>query len=260
MSNKEKGGLLKSEVQYHIQMKEGDVADFVILPGDPGRVETIANHFDTAEVVAHNREYKTMTGKYKGRSVSVTSTGIGCPSTAIAVEELANIGATTFVRMGTSGAMQEFTRVGDKVIATGAVRYEGTSVQYMPIEFPAVASHDMVTALVNSASDAKLNYHTGIVQSKDSFYGQHSPEDMPIASELLQKWDAWIKGGVLCSEMEAATLFVVGSYRKLRTGAVLLVAGDQARGESLTTEEYQQNMTESINMILESSLEIKEGS
>jgi|TARA_X000001036_G_scaffold52340_1_gene41789 uridine phosphorylase len=260
MSNKEKGGLLKSEVQYHIQMKEGDVADFVILPGDPGRVETIANHFDTAEVVAHNREYKTMTGKYKGRSVSVTSTGIGCPSTAIAVEELANIGAKTFVRMGTSGAMQEFTRVGDKVIATGAVRYEGTSVQYMPIEFPAVASHDMVTALVNSASDAKLNYHTGIVQSKDSFYGQHSPEDMPIASELLQKWDAWIKGGVLCSEMEAATLFVVGSYRKLRTGAVLLVAGDQARGESLTTEEYQQNMTESINMILESSLEIKEGS
>jgi uridine phosphorylase len=260
MSNKEKGGLLKSEVQYHIQMKEGDVADFVILPGDPGRVETIANHFDTAEVVAHNREYITMTGKYKGRSVSVTSTGIGCPSTAIAVEELANIGAKTFVRMGTSGAMQEFTRVGDKVIATGAVRYEGTSVQYMPIEFPAVASHDMVTALVNSASDAKLNYHTGIVQSKDSFYGQHSPEDMPIASELLQKWDAWIKGGVLCSEMEAATLFVVGSYRKLRTGAVLLVAGDQARGESLTTEEYQQNMTESINMILESSLEIKEGS
>jgi|TARA_A100001011_G_scaffold140640_1_gene148649 uridine phosphorylase len=260
MSNKEKGGLLKSEVQYHIQMKEGDVADFVILPGDPGRVETIANHFDTAEVVAHNREYKTMTGKYKGRSVSVTSTGIGCPSTAIAVEELANIGAKTFVRMGTSGAMQEFTRVGDKVIATGAVRYEGTSVQYMPIEFPAVASHDMVTALVNSASDAKLNYHTGIVQSKDSFYGQHSPEEMPIASELLQKWDAWIKGGVLCSEMEAATLFVVGSYRKLRTGAVLLVAGDQARGESLTTEEYQQNMTESINMILESSLEIKEGS
>tara|TARA_B100001113_G_C21019693_1_gene582985 strand:- start:10 stop:792 length:783 start_codon:yes stop_codon:yes gene_type:complete len=260
MSNKEKGGLLKSEVQYHIQMKEGDVADFVILPGDPGRVETIANHFDTAEVVAHNREYKTMTGKYKGRSVSVTSTGIGCPSTAIAVEELANIGAKTFVRMGTSGAMQEFTRVGDKVIATGAVRYEGTSVQYMPIEFPAVASHDMVTALVNSASDAKLNYHTGVVQSKDSFYGQHSPEDMPIASELLQKWDAWIKGGVLCSEMEAATLFVVGSYRKLRTGAVLLVAGDQARGESLTSEEYQQNMTESINMILESSLEIKEGS
>jgi len=260
MSKKEKGGLLKSEIQYHIQMKKGDVADFVILPGDPGRVEFIADHFDTAKVVADNREYKTMTGKYKGRSISVTSTGIGCPSTAIAVEELANIGAKTFVRMGTSGAMQDFTRVGDKVIATGAVRFEGTSVQYMPIEFPAVASHEMVTALVRSASDAKLNYHTGIVQSKDSFYGQHSPEDMPIAQELLQKWDAWVKGGVLCSEMEAATLFVVGSYRKLRTGAVLLVVGDQAKGESLTKEDYQQNMTESINMILEASLDIEEES
>ena len=260
------GGLLdsyndeKEAMQYHVQLKAGDVSDFVILPGDPGRVEFIAEHFDSATLVADNREYKTMTGKYKGRSVSVTSTGIGCPSTAIAVEELANVGAKTFVRMGTSGAMQDFTRVGDKVIATGAVRYEGTSVQYMPIEFPAVASHDMVAALVNSAADAKLNYHTGIVQSKDSFYGQHNPEGMPIAAELLQKWEAWVKGGVLCSEMEAATLFVVGSYRKLRTGAVLLVAGDQAKGESLTKEEYKQNMTESINMILEASLEIEEES
>ena len=167
------GGLLdsyndeKEAMQYHVQLKAGDVSDFVILPGDPGRVEFIAEHFDSATLVADNREYKTMTGKYKGRSVSVTSTGIGCPSTAIAVEELANVGARTFVRMGTSGAMQDFTRVGDKVIATGAVRYEGTSVQYMPIEFPAVASHDMVTALVKSAGDAELNYHTGIVQSKD---------------------------------------------------------------------------------------------
>jgi uridine phosphorylase len=127
------GGLLdsyndeKEAMQYHVQLKAGDVSDFVILPGDPGRVEFIAEHFDSATLVADNREYKTMTGKYKGRSVSVTSTGIGCPSTAIAVEELANVGARTFVRMGTSGAMQDFTRVGDKVIATGAVRYEGTS-------------------------------------------------------------------------------------------------------------------------------------
>ena len=156
--------------------------------------------------------------------------------------------------------MQDYTRVGDKVIATGAVRYEGTSIQYMPIEFPAVASHDMVSALIKSAQNAGLIHHVGVVQSKDSFYGQHNPEDMPIAAELLQKWDAWVKGGVLCSEMEAATLFVVGSYRKLRTGAVLLVAGDQAKQESLSKDEYKANMTESINMILESSLEIEEGS
>jgi len=245
---------------FNLQDKLVNKSDFVILPGDPGRVEFIAEHFDSATLVAENREYKTMTGVYKGRSVSVTSTGIGCPSTAIAVEELANVGAKTFVRLGTSGAMQEYTRVGDKVIATGAVRYEGTSVQYMPIEFPAVASHDMVSALIQSAKEAELNHHIGIVQSKDSFYGQHNPEGMPIASELLQKWDAWVKGGVLCSEMEAATLFVVGSYRKLRTGAVLLVAGDQAKQESLTKEEYKANMTESINMILESSLQIEEGS
>ena len=128
------------------------------------------------------------------------------------------------------------------------------------IEFPAVASHDMVSALIQSAKEAKLSHHVGIVQSKDSFYGQHNPEGMPIAAELLQKWDAWVKGGVLCSEMEAATLFVVGSFRKLRTGAVLLVAGDQAKQESLTKEEYRANMTESINMILESSLQIEEGS
>jgi uridine phosphorylase len=252
-----KGGLLDTPIQYHIQLKQGDVSDFVILPGDPGRVEFIAEHFDSAKLVADNREYKTMTGTYKGRPVTVTSTGIGCPSTAIAVEELANVGVNTFVRLGTSGAMQEHTRIGDKVIATGAVRYEGTSVQYMPIEFPAVASHDMVSALISSAKSSNLSHHVGVVQSKDSFYGQHNPEGMPIAAELLQKWDAWVKGGVLCSEMEAATLFVVGSYRKLRTGAVLLVAGDQARGEALTKDEYHQNMTESINMILEASLDIK---
>ena len=156
--------------------------------------------------------------------------------------------------------MQDHTRVGDKVIATGAVRYEGTSIQYMPIEFPAVASHDMVSALIKSAQTANLIHHIGVVQSKDSFYGQHNPEGMPIAAELLQKWDAWVKGGVLCSEMEAATLFVVGSFRRLRTGAVLLVAGDQAKQESLSKDEYKANMTESINMILESSLEIVEGS
>ena len=250
----------KIEQVKHLPLKIGEVARYVIVPGDPNRVEIIASVMDSYTLQGRNREFNAARGTYKGTDVSVVSTGIGCPSTAIAVEELANVGAKTFVRMGTSGAMQDFTRVGDKVIATGAVRYEGTSVQYMPIEFPAVASHDMVAALVNSAADAKLNHHTGIVQSKDSFYGQHNPEGMPIAAELLQKWEAWVKGGVLCSEMEAATLFVVGSYRKLRTGAVLLVAGDQAKGESLTKEEYKQNMTESINMILEASLEIEEES
>ena len=155
----EKKSMLDGERQYHIQLKEGDIADFVILPGDPGRVDFIAEQFEDAKEIAFNREYKTITGTYKGRPVSVTSTGIGCPSAAIAIEELANIGAKTLIRLGTSGAMQEHTRVGDLVIANGAVRQEGTSLQYMPIEFPAVASSDMVSALENSAKENGAKYH-----------------------------------------------------------------------------------------------------
>ena len=252
----EKKSMLDGERQYHIQLKEGDIADFVILPGDPGRVNFIAEQFEDAKEIAFNREYKTITGTYKGRPVSVTSTGIGCPSAAIAIEELANIGAKTLIRLGTSGAMQEHTRVGDLVIANGAVRQEGTSLQYMPIEFPAVASSDMVSALENSAKENGAKYHIGIVQSKDSFYGQHDPESMPVSYELNQKWEAWVKGGVLCSEMEVSTLFVVGSYRKLRTGALLVVYGDQNRNESLNKETYLNSVKNATKIILESSLNV----
>ncbi len=230
----EKKSMLDGEKQYHIQLKEGDIADFVILPGDPGRVDFIAQHFDNPKEIAFNREYKTVTGTYKGRPVSVTSTGIGCPSAAIAIEELANIGAKTLVRIGTSGAMQEHTRVGDFVIANGAVRQEGTSPQYMPIEFPAVPSADMVYALEEA----------------------HDPDSMPVSYELNQKWDAWVKGGVLCSEMEASTLFVVGSYRKVRTGALLVIYGDQNRQEALSKEEYLESVNNATNIILEASLTI----
>ena len=252
----EKKSMLDGDKQYHIGLSEGDVADFVILPGDPGRVEFIASHFDDSKEVAFNREYKTFTGTYKGRSVSVMSTGMGCPSTAIGVEELANIGVKTMVRLGTSGAMQEHTRVGDLVIANGAVRQEGTSPQYMPIEFPAVPSADMVYALEEAAKEKDVNYHIGVVQSKDSFYGQHDPDSMPVSHELNQKWDAWVKGGVLCSEMEASTLFVVGSYRKVRTGALLVVYGDQNRQEALSKEEYLESVNNATNIILEASLKI----
>ena len=252
----EKKSMLDGERQYHIQLKEGDIADFVILPGDPGRVDFIAKHFDDAKEIAFNREYKTVTGTYKGRPVSVTSTGIGCPSAAIAIEELANIGAKTLVRLGTSGAMQEHTRVGDLVIANGAVRQEGTSPQYMPIEFPAVPSADMVSALEAAAIESKSTYHIGVVQSKDSFYGQHDPDSMPVSYELNQKWDAWVKGGVLCSEMEVSTLFVVGSYRRIRTGALLVVYGDQNRQEALSKEDYLDSVNKATKIILESSLKI----
>ena len=246
--------------QYHIQLQRGDVGKYVLLPGDPGRCEPISRLFDNPRHVATNREYVTYTGTLDGVPVSVTSTGIGCPSAAIALEELVKCGADTFIRVGTSGHIQKDIHSGELAIITAAIRDEGTSRHYMPIEFPAIADIDIVIALQAAAKKTGAKSRTGITQSKDSFYGQHNPEGMPIAAELLQKWEAWVKGGVLCSEMEAATLFVVGSYRKLRTGAVLLVAGDQAKGESLTKEEYKQNMTESINMILEASLEIEEES
>lgn len=197
----------------------------MLLPGDPGRCVLIAEHFDDAALVAQNREYTTYTGTLLGERVSVTSTGIGGPSTAIAVEELAAIGADTFIRVGTSGGMQPHVRLGDLVIATAAVRDEGTSSQYMPPEFPAVADPDVVWALRQAAHRTGARAHVGIVHSKDSFYGEVQPKRMPIAKRLLERWEAWVKGGVLCSEMEAATLFVVSSVLGKRASGLMLVAG-----------------------------------
>jgi uridine phosphorylase len=214
-------------VLYHIQMKRGDVGRYVLLPGDPGRCALIAKYFDDPIKVAEHREYTTYSGHLLGEKVSVTSTGIGGPSTAIAVEELSVIGADTFIRVGTSGGMQQYTQIGDLVITSAAVRDEGTARQYMPLAFPAVANLDVTLALRQAAERLGVPYHVGITQSKDSFYGQHQPERMPVADQLLSRWKAWISGGVLCSEMEAATLFVVSSILKKRAGGVMLVGGNQ---------------------------------
>lgn len=218
-----------SKLQYHIQMKPGDVGRYVLLPGDPGRCEQIASHFDNARLVAYNREYKTYTGTLLGEKVSVTSTGIGGPSTAIAVEELAEIGADTFIRVGTCGGMAREVAPGSIVIASGAIRAEGTSREYLPLEFPAVATHQVTCALEQAAKSLGLTHHIGVVQCKDSFYGQHAPETQPISEELLRRWSAWIKGGCLASEMESSTLFILGNVRRLRTGTVLLVCANQER-------------------------------
>ncbi len=217
--------------QYHIRVSGDDIGKYVILPGDPGRVELIGTFFDDAHFVANNREFMTCTGTLKGVKVSVVSTGIGGPSAAIALEELVKCGAHTFIRMGTCGGMQDDVMGGDVVIASAAVRMEGTSRQYAPIEYPAVAHFDVVNALVNKAREMKLRYHLGVVQSKDSFFGQHEPETKPVAQDLLYKWDAWIKCGALCSEMESSTLFIVGNYLRLRTGAIMLVVANQERAK-----------------------------
>ena len=219
----------KPELQYHIQLGKGDVGRYVLLPGDPKRCEKIAAHFDNPVKMADSREYVTYTGYLEGEKVSVTSTGIGGASASIAMEELVKIGADTFIRVGTCGGMQIPVKSGDLVIATGAIRMEGTSREYAPIEYPAVADFHMVQALVQAAEKGKYPYHVGVVQCKDAFYGQHSPETMPVSYELLNKWEAWKRLGCLASEMESAALFIVASTLHVRCGSVFLVMANQER-------------------------------
>jgi uridine phosphorylase len=216
-------------IQYHLHIRKGDVGRYVILPGDPKRCEKIARYFDNPQFVADSREYVTYTGFLDGEKVSVTSTGIGGPSASIAMEELYQCGADTFIRMGTCGGIALPVMGGDVVIATGAIRNEGTSREYAPIEFPAVANFEIVNALAAAASQLGKRHHIGVVQCKDSFYGQHEPSIKPVSYELEQKWEAWKRLGTLASEMESAALFVVASYLGVRCGSEFLVVGNQER-------------------------------
>lgn len=215
--------------QYHIQVAKGEVGRYVIMPGDPKRCAKIAQYFDDPVLIADNREYVTYTGTLDGVKVSVTSTGIGGPSASIAMEELYKCGADTFVRIGTCGGMQTEIKSGDVVIATGAIRMEGTSKEYAPIEYPAVADLEVANALVAAAKELGFTYHTGVVQCKDAFYGQHEPERMPVSYELLNKWEAWKRLGCKASEMESAALFIVAAHLKVRCGSDFLVMGNQER-------------------------------
>lgn len=221
--------MIEHEKQFHIQCGPGDVGRYCILPGDPGRCAKIARYFDDPVKVIVNREYETWTGTLLGEKVTVTSTGIGGPSAAIAMEELAAIGADTFLRVGTCGGIQMNVVTGDVVIASGAVRMEGTSREYAPIEFPAVADFEVTSALVKSAAEQGKNYHVGVVQCKDSFYGQHSPSRMPVSYQLEQKWEAWKRLGVLASEMESAALFTVAAALGVRCGSAFHVVWNQER-------------------------------
>lgn len=217
--------------QYHTGVGPGDIGEYVILPGDPKRCAKIAAHFDNPVLVADSREYVTYTGTLDGVKVSVTSTGIGGPSAAIAIDELAKCGAHTFIRVGTCGGMQEEVMGGDIVIATGAVRMEGTSREFAPIEYPAVADFNVTNALVSAAGKIGVINHVGVVQCKDSFFGQHEPGIMPVSYELENKWQAWIRMGCLASEMESAALFIAGSFLRVRVGSCFLVVANQERAK-----------------------------
>lgn len=208
---------------YHVHLKPGDIGRYVLLPGDPFRTDLIASFFDDARLVAHNREHKTWTGYLDGEKVSVTSTGMGCASTAICLEELIKCGADTFIRVGTAGrvcdaAMDETL---DGVINTAAVRDEGTTISYMPIEYPAIADRHVVAALSEAARMHNKNYIEGITHSKDSFFGELDPDSSPVSARLKKRWEAWQRGNVVCSEMECAAIFVISSIRGKRASAIM---------------------------------------
>lgn len=214
---------------YHLQIKPGDIGRYCILPGDPGRVAKIASLLENPVEVAYNREFKIMNGKLEGELVTVCSTGIGGPSAAIAMEELIACGADTFLRVGTCGGMQKDVLGGDVVIANGAVRMEGTSKEYAPIEWPAVPDFDVTAALLKAVRKLGWRYHMGVVQCKDTFYGQHSPEKSSVAQELMQLWESWCKMGCVASEMESAALFTLAALKGVRCGSAFLVVANQER-------------------------------
>ena len=236
------------ERQFHIHCKQGDIGHYVILPGDPGRCEAIAARFDDACFVSSNREYTIYTGTLLGEKVSVCSTGIGGPSAAIAMEELHNIGADTFIRVGTCGGIDLNVRSGDVVVATGAIRYEHTSREYAPIEYPAVPDFEVATALVQAAKALGKRTQTGVVQCKDSFYGQHDPKRMPVSGELLEKWEAWKRLGVKASEMESAALFVVANALGCRCGSCFHVIWNQEREAAGLDQEMSEDTSSAIEV------------
>jgi uridine phosphorylase len=213
----------KIEQVKHLPIKFGEVARYVIVPGDPNRVPVIAESLENVINQGQNREFNSYKGTYKGIDVSVVSTGIGCPSTAIAVEELSHIGAEVFIRIGTSGSVDKSAKKGDIFIATAAVRDDGTSKQYIPIEFPAIASHNVVSSLIKASKDLNIDSKVGICQSKDSFFGETEPDRMPVAPYLDFKWKSWQEGGVGASEMEAATLFTLSQIKRIEAGAILAI-------------------------------------
>lgn len=242
--------------QYHIQVAAGEVGRYVILPGDPKRCAKIAAYFDDAKLVADSREFTTYTGTLDGVKVSVTSTGIGGPSASIAMEELVKCGADTFLRVGTCGGMQTDVKSGDIVIANGAIRMEGTSKEYAPIEYPAVPDLDVLNAMVHAGRKLNFNCHVGVVECKDAFYGQHDPEKMPVSYELLNKWEAWLRMGCLASEMESAAIFIVAQFLRVRAGSLFLVMANQEREKQGLSNPVVHDMDAPIRVAVEAIREL----
>ena len=219
------------ERKYHVGLTAGEVGKYVLVPGDPFRTALIARHLESAEERAWSREFRTFTGRVGDTLVSTCSSGIGGPSMAIAVEELGDLGVHTFLRVGTCGGAQPGIRLGDLVIATGAVRSEGTPDAYVPREYPAIASHEVVSACVEAAAAAGVAHHLGVIRSVDALYADLTPERMPRPAELRAELELWARAGIVANDMESSTLMVVSALRGWRSGVILLCVDELGAGE-----------------------------
>jgi uridine phosphorylase len=224
--------MMPGDKEYHIGIAPGEIPPIVLLPGDPSRAREIAEtFFENPEEVAKKREFWSYRGTWKGTPVAVCSTGIGCPSAAIALEELVKVGCSRFIRVGTCGAISHKVKAGDLIIFTGAVRDDGTSRQYVPIEYPAVADPEVIAALAAKAAERGANYYMGVGHSKDAFYSEF-PGYVADPDEMKRKWDAMRRAGILATEMESAALFVIGSLRGVKVGTVCVVVGENVEEEA----------------------------
>lgn len=215
------------ELLYHIKLKQGDTAKYVLLPSDPKSVAMTGSYLDNAKLIADYREYVTVTGEYKGVPVSIVSTGMGGPSTAIAVEELIKVGSCTFIRIGTSRGLNPKLKPSDLVIVQGAIKDEGTSSEYIPREYPALANIDIVKALKEASETLNYNYHIGVVHSTDCLYGMLEPEKSFFRKRYKNKLKYYMKAGALTSDMESAALFSVASLRRVRAGCLMAITTDK---------------------------------
>lgn len=248
--------LLQDELKFHLKVKPEDIGEYVILPGDPGRVPKIAAYLDDARIIASNREYTTYTGSLCGEKVSVCSTGIGGPSAAIALEELVQCGARSFIRIGTSGGMATQVVGGDLIIPTAAVRDEGTSREYLPMSYPAAADFSLTAALYETACEMCSgaegdSCHVGVVQSKDSFYGETNPETMAVERGLKDRWESHLRAGCLTSEMECAALFSVGITRHVRVAAVITAIWNVERSAMGLSNPVNEDTSKAIRCVIE---------
>ncbi len=235
------------KMQYHVHVRPGDVGKYVLLPGDPARVLRIAKYLDNVREIAFHREHRTCTGTYKGIPISATSTGMGCPSTAIAVEELANVGATHFIRVGSTGALQAGIEIGDLIINTASMRLDGSTRYYVHDGFPAVADHFFTHALIETALEHKqgrtYHLHVGLGVTTDAFYGE--------TPELIQMM---IDHRMLNVEMESSVMYTIAHRRGLKAAMVCAVSGNLKTGDVVyeeINEKLAQGWEDAIQVALE---------